>query len=130
MSLGSSLVAQWIKDLVLSLQRFRLLFGMGSIPGPGTSTGHGYSQKNKTHPQNTPETQPFSHFVSQSLASRHCPSVFQMPTVPLSKGPCVPPAPAIALPPSLMDFQRDWPVEDLTPRENESSSLSATSQTT
>ena len=40
---GSSLVAQQVKDLALSLQ----WLGWGLIPGPGTSICHERSQKKK-----------------------------------------------------------------------------------
>ena len=41
------LVVQGVKDLVFSLQWLRLLLGRGSIPGLGTFTCHGCSQKKK-----------------------------------------------------------------------------------
>ena len=45
----SSLVVQWVKDPVLSLQ-WGHCCGAGSIPGPGTSACHGCGQNNKnTH---------------------------------------------------------------------------------
>ena len=41
--IGSFLVAQWVKDLALSLLWLRLLLDAGSIPGPRTSICHGCS---------------------------------------------------------------------------------------
>ena len=41
---GSSHVAQWVKDLALSLDH---CCGLGSIPGPGISACQGCSQKQK-----------------------------------------------------------------------------------
>ena len=38
-------MAQWIKDLVLSMHRLRSLLWRGFDPGPRTSTRHGHSQK-------------------------------------------------------------------------------------
>ena len=38
-------VAQWVKDIVLSLPRLGLLLGKGSIPGPATSSCCGCGQK-------------------------------------------------------------------------------------
>ena len=43
----SSLVAQQVKDPVLSLLWLRLLCCLGTIPGLGTSTCHRHSQKKK-----------------------------------------------------------------------------------
>ena len=42
----SSLVAQWVKDPVLSLQWLESPL-RGSTPGPGISTNHWHGQKNK-----------------------------------------------------------------------------------
>ena len=44
-SLRSSLVAQWIKDMVLSLHWLGSLPWRGSHPGLGPSACHGQSQK-------------------------------------------------------------------------------------
>ena len=52
----SSLVVQWVKDLTLSLQWLQSLRGVDLIPGQGTSTCHGCSQK-KT-PQKTKNNKP------------------------------------------------------------------------
>ena len=41
MSVRSSLVEQWVKNLMLSL------WGVGSIPGPGSCTCHKHGQKEK-----------------------------------------------------------------------------------
>ena len=38
-------MAQQVKDPALSLQHLRLLHGIGSDPGPGTSTLCGHSQR-------------------------------------------------------------------------------------
>ena len=46
----SFLVAQWIKDPVLSLLWLRLLLGVGSIPGHETSACHRCGQKTKPTP--------------------------------------------------------------------------------
>ena len=48
----SSLVVQWVKDLILSLQWLQSLRGVDLIPGQGTSTCHGCSQKKKNPPKN------------------------------------------------------------------------------
>ena len=41
----SFLVAQWVKDMVLSLQQLKSLLHAGLIPGPGTSLCRGCGQK-------------------------------------------------------------------------------------
>ena len=46
--LGSSLVALWVKESALSLPWLGLLLWRGFDPGPGTSTCHRHSQKEKT----------------------------------------------------------------------------------
>ena len=43
----SSLVAPWVKDLALSSMWCSYCHGVGLIPGPGTSTCHGYNQRNQ-----------------------------------------------------------------------------------
>ena len=48
---GRSLVVQWVEDLVLSLQRTGHCCGTGSIPGPGTSAGLRYGQKQQQKPK-------------------------------------------------------------------------------
>lgn len=45
--MGSSLVAQWIKDLVLSLLRLCHFCGMDSIPGLGTPTCSDMTKKKR-----------------------------------------------------------------------------------
>ena len=42
-------MAQRVEDLVLSLQQLELLCGVGLIPGPGTSTCRGCSQKRDSY---------------------------------------------------------------------------------
>ena len=51
---GSSLVAQWVKDPVLSLQLLGPCSDTGAVLDLGTSTCLGHRQKEKTHKKTPP----------------------------------------------------------------------------
>ena len=40
-------MTQWVKDPVLPVKRLRLLCGMGSVPGQGTSAFHRHGQNKR-----------------------------------------------------------------------------------
>ena len=52
---SSSLVAHWVKDLVLSLKCVGLLLCTGSIPGLGTFTCHRHPPRKKRIPKSRDE---------------------------------------------------------------------------